>query len=157
MEVKVFINKIKNSMSFGHDRLDARTFKIAQNVLTAPITHIVNISITTSKFANKWRIGKMVPLLKGKSADQLNPKSSLTSKIVERVIQAQLVEHFELNRMWNSNQHGYHKNRSTTTALLQIADQLFEAADAKDIADILTVNESAAFDSLEIPLLLEKL
>ena len=157
------IKKLKNSGTFGHDCIDTRTIKIAQSVLSKPITRIINLSISTSKFVNKWRIAKVVPLYKGKLSNQLIPKSfrpisilSVISKITEKVIQAQLVEHFDCNNLWNKNQHGYRSNRSTTTILLQIADALYSAADAKEIANILTIDESAAFDSVEVEILINK-
>ena len=122
------------------------------------------MSIRQSKFINHWKIGKVVPLYKGKSSDQLSPKGyrpisllPLISKIAERVVQSQLVEHFNVNNMWNSNQYGYRKGRSTATTLLTITDQMFEAAEAREIANLITIDESAAFDSIEGNILLDKL
>ena len=163
-EIEKYIKKLKTSSSFGHDKIDARALKIAQKVLIPHITYVINLSISKSKFINKWRIGKVIPLYKGKKVSQLVPSSyrpisllPLISKIAERVIQTQLVAHFDNNCLWSKNQHGYRKNHSTTTTLLQIADMLFEAADAKEISSIITVDESAAFDSVEKDILLEKL
>ena len=158
------IMKMKNSASFANDKIDAKTIKQTCEVLIKQITYVINLSIKSEKFVNKWRIGKVVPLYKGKSANQLDPKGyrpisllPVISKLAERVVQKQIVEHFNNNGLWNLNQHGYRNNRSTTSTLLQISDLLFEAADEKEIADILTIDESAAFDSVEPEVLLKKL
>ena len=163
-EVKKLIKKLKNSSSFGHDKLDSKTLKITSSVLISQITRVINLSIVKSKFPNKWRIGKVVPLYKGKSLDQLVPSSyrpisllPLISKLAERTIQSQIISHFNNNKLWNHNLHGYRKNRSSTTTLIQVADMLYEAADAKEIAEIITIDKSAAFDSVHPDLLLDKL
>ena len=162
--IKNLIRKLKKSSSFGHDNIDNQSIILAQDVLTPLITRVINLSIKCSKFINKWRIGKVTPLYKGKSSDKLIPKNyrpisllPVISKLAERTIQSQIVEHFDNNRLWSANQHGYRKERSTTTTLLQITDMLFEAADEREIADVLTIDESAAFDSVETELLLNKL
>ena len=162
--VKNLIKKMKNSGSFGHDRLDAKSIKIACDELTPHITYVINLSIRKSKFLNKWRIGKVTPLHKGKNSDEMSPKSyrpisllPIISKLAEKIIQLQIVHHFDQYSMWNLNQHGYRRKRSTTTTMLEIADMLFAAADEREIADILTIDESAAFDTVETDILIDKL
>ena len=163
-DVMKLIRKLKNSSSYGNDKIDAKTIKITSSALITQITRVINLSIQKSTFPNKWRIGKVVPLYKGKQLNQLVPSSyrpisllPLISKLTERIIQSQLTAHFDNNKLWNHNLHGYRKNRSSTTTLLQVADMLYEAADAKEIADIITIDESAAFNSVEHQLLLDKL
>ena len=130
--------KMKNSSSFAHDRIDAKTIKLTCDILIRQITYVVNLSIKSAKFINKWRIGKVVPLFNGKSASPLDPKGfrpisllPVLSKLAECVVQKQIVEHFDNNGLWNKNQHGYRNGRSTTSTLLQISDLLFEAAGRK--------------------------
>ena len=52
-----YIDKMKDSASFGHNKLDAKTIKIAKYVLISPITYVINLSILSSKIPNKWRVG----------------------------------------------------------------------------------------------------
>ena len=72
-EVLKYINKMKKSASYGHDMIDAKIIKAAKHVLITQITYVINLSISVSKIPNKWRIGKVIPLFKGKTADQLVP------------------------------------------------------------------------------------
>ena len=124
-EVVKHISNMKNSGSFGHNQIDARTIKAAVKVLAKPITYLINLSIMTSTFVNKWQIGKIIPLYKGKASNQLEPSSyrpisllPMISKLAERVVQSHVVEHFDKFKLWNNNQHGYRRTRSTTMTLL---------------------------------------
>ncbi|KAL1447470.1 hypothetical protein WDU94_012425 [Cyamophila willieti] len=73
-----------------------------------------------------WKVSKVIPLLKpGKSADfskSYRPISLLSPviKIFEALILGILKEHLELA----DHQHGFRKNRSTTTALHHITDYI---------------------------------
>ena len=66
--VKV-IKELNNSPTMGHDELDTVTLKLVVNTVIGPIKHIINMSIRTRKYPNKWKIGKLLPLLKGSDLD----------------------------------------------------------------------------------------
>ena len=74
-EVLDIIKKFKNSHAFGRDNLDAATIKIGGKFLAGPITHIVNLSLGTANFPAKWKIARILPVLKSKVADVTNPAS----------------------------------------------------------------------------------
>ena len=57
----------------------------------------------------------------------------------------------------NINQHAYRPNHSTTTAICQISDNLYEATDQNLISVLLAVDQSSAFDTVDHCFLLEKL
>ena len=81
----------------------------------------------------------------------------LISKLAERSVQIQILEHLEVNGLLSDNQHGYRKNANTTTAMLQIMDTIATNTDGNLITASLSVDQSAAFDSVEHAILLEKL
>ena len=98
-ETVEIIKLLGNNTSFRDDKLDARTIKIAADILYSPRTHLINLSITKTTFANKWKIACVLPLYKGKNKDCLQPGSyrpicllSVISKIVEKAVQRQLVK-----------------------------------------------------------------
>ena len=57
----------------------------------------------------------------------------------------------------NINHHAYRKDHSTTTTILQMLDQIYEASDEKLVSTLMTVNESNAFESVNHQLLAEKM
>ena len=158
------IGNFKNSRAFGHDTIDAKTVKIGVKYLANPIKFVVNLSLRTNTFPAKWKVAKVCPLLKAQELDSLNPKSyrpvcqlSIFSKITERTVQLQLLEHMESQGLLSSDQHGYRRHSSTTTALLQIMDIISTGADANNITATMSIDQSSAFDCVEHALLLQKL
>ena len=161
---KKLIEKLGNSTSVGLDGLDAISLKIISDEIAEPLNHIVNLSITKSTFANKWKLGRIVPIYKGKGKDRTTPESyrpvsllPAVSKVIEKTIQEQVSRHMRNERLWNDNHHAYKEHYSTTTALGQLTDLLFEASDDKLISIAMSVDESAAFDVIQHNMLLQKL
>ena len=158
------LKDLANNTSSANDTIDALSLKHGAQVLHGPITHIVNCSITTAKFASKWKIGKLLPLHKGKGLDPLNPLSyrpisllPILGKIVERCLQPQILNFMENSGQLNSNHHSYRKNHLTLTSMLQISDAIFNGCDLKKITTLITLDQSAAFDVLSHNILTRKL
>ena len=78
-------------------------------------------------------------------------------KIVERVLQPQILKFMNESGQINPNHHSYRKNHSTVTAMLQISDAIFNGCDANKISTLITLDQSAAFDVLRHQTLLRKL
>ena len=77
IQVIHLISKLGNSVSYGTDNIDALAIKAAAVHLAPPIRHLINISLSTSTYANKWKLAKLVPLLKS-----LNPIDCAQNHIV---------------------------------------------------------------------------
>ena len=99
LETVELIAKLGNTTSFGHDRLITLTLKLVAGHISR---HIINCSIKQNKFCNRWKIGKLIPLLKSKKLSRVEPSSycpisllPVVSKIAERVIQKQMTEYME--------------------------------------------------------------
>ena len=75
LETLGVINKLGYSNSMANDNLDVMVIKHGASQLHCPITHIVNLSIAQSKFAAKWKIGRLLPLHKGKGLAHDDPAS----------------------------------------------------------------------------------
>ena len=79
------------------------------------------------------------------------------SKLVERPAQKQILEYFEKYKLLNDNAHAYQTGYSTTTTLLEITDNIFQAIDENQMLYVMTVDQSAAFDCVSHQILLQKL
>ena len=75
MEVIKVIKELSNSTTMGHDTLDSFTLKLVTATAARPIQHILNLSNSSQKFCNKWKLGCLIPLHKGGNLDRLYPKS----------------------------------------------------------------------------------
>ena len=61
------------------------------------------------------------------------------------------------NKILNDNQHGGRKKHSTTSALTQINNQLLKNDENGKISATMTTDLSAAYDTIDIGILLKKL
>ena len=136
-ETSKMIDNLSNSHAFGRDNLDASIIKVAAPVISPAITHILNLSLGTAVFPPKWKLARVIPILKGKDLDPLNPGSyrpisllPILSKLCERSVQTQILNFLEESHQLNFDHHAYRHRTSTTTALLQMMDSVATATDA---------------------------
>ena len=132
-KVKALLKELKSSKSTSVDELDNYSVKLAAEHIAAPLHHIITLSIMQEKFPAGWKYTKVIPL--HKKLSQLEPKNyrpvailSPLSKILEKIAYQQIYDYFSLNKLFHPNLHGYQKNRSTQTALLQLYDRWIKAA-----------------------------
>ena len=62
-----------------------------------------------------------------------------------------------LHKMFHPYQHVYRKGYSTVSALIELSDQLYEAAETKQIGTAMSIDQSSAFDSIKHETLLRKM
>ena len=164
IETTKLVTNLSNSVSFGHDEVDAMTIKLILPQIIIPLNHLVNTSLRENRFAMKWKLARLLPLLKEKDSNRLDPAQyklisllSTVSKIVERAAQVQLLKHFEDSELLNASSHAYCPGLSTTTTLAQICEKIYKGVEDKDISEIMTVDQSEAFNTINHKILLDKL
>ena len=164
LEVLKVMNSMSSSTAASHDKIDSKSVKMAAGGIYKQITRLVNMSIRSKKFPNKWKIGKVLPLLKSKEMDPKDPKSyrpitllATVSKITEKIVQTQIQKHMEKSKMFNTNNHAYRALHSTTTAMMELADMIQENSDNQKISTIIALDQSAAFDCVVHSVLLDKM
>ena len=91
-QVEKIISQLKNSKSSGMDNLDTYILKLTKKAIVPSVCHILNLSLATNRFPNKWKIAKIVPLYKGKG-NKVDPKNyrpvailPILSKVLERAM-----------------------------------------------------------------------
>ena len=158
------IKNMNNGTAFGHDCINPMAIKLACTSLYKPINFITNLSISSGKFANRWKLAKVLPLYKGENKDKTDPDSyrlisllPVLSKIVGKSVQLQTMDYMERTKQWNGVNHAYKKSYSTTTTLLQISDKITEACDKNEIAIAMGIDQSCAFDCVDHTSLCDKM
>ena len=71
------------------------------------------------------------------------------SKLVERVVCVQLVEHSKTSNLYEIFQSAYRQLHSTETALLGVQNDLLQAVDNEGGAILVLLDLSAAFDTID--------
>ena len=79
------------------------------------------------------------------------------SKILEKFISKWMNNHMETNKLWSDRQHGYRQKRSTSTALLQLQEDILTRFEEGHDVAVSSYDSSAAFDTLTHKILLDKL
>ena len=100
------------------------------------------------------------PLIEDKQlTENYRPVSNLifVGMICEKVIAEQVFYHFDQNKLWHQNYHGFHPNHSTATALINLTDLWLQAADNGKLTAALLLDLSAAFDLVDHQVLIGKL
>lgn len=136
-------------------------------ILTLPrtlkvLTDIINESIITGIVPHQWKVALVTPLPKVQNPTQLKdlrPISILPylSKILEKAVYRQLSKYVEDNNILPLYQSGFRRGRGTSTALLNVVDDILAEQDAGRGTILALLDFSRAFDSISIPLLLSKL
>ena len=79
------------------------------------------------------------------------------SKVVERIVFSRLQSHMHQSTNFNMHQSAYWSGYSTETALLKVTDDLNTSMDSKSCSILLSLDISAAFDMIDIDILLPRL
>ncbi len=161
------LNKIITSSpikSSSIDPIPATLFRQVYTHLLPVLTTIINKSLATGFVPDCLKEAMLTPILKKPNLDQedLNnyrPISNLpyVSKLLERVVAAQLVKHLNDHGIAEQFQSAYRKLHSTETALLYVTNDILNALDAKNSVFLVLLDLSTAFDTVDHKKLLERL
>ena len=128
---RVFIRKRLLSLNpkkgIGLDDLSSRFLRDAVDEIIEPVSHIVNLSITSEMVPSSFKQAKVIPLFKkGSKLDPGNyrPVSilSVLSKLLERAVCTQMNEYLEKRHILFENQSGFRGRYSTDTCLSDLTD-----------------------------------
>ena len=154
---------IKNSptKSCLLDPVPTFLLKDCVEILLPSITKLVNLSLAEGVFPQKFKKAVVTPLIKKASLpneDLQNypPVSGLCfmSKLVERVVVKQLMQHVNSNNLDNPRQSAYKSGHSTETTLLLIKNEIHLSLSRGEPTALVLLDLSAAFDTIDHPTLL---
>ena len=134
------------------------------DILITPITSIINASLAQGTCPNFFKQAHVTPVLKKSSLDKkvfknYRPVSNLNfiSKILERVVAAQLQTHLDEAGLMTAFQSAYRKHHSTESALLNIHNDILLNMAKGSVTALTLLDLSAAFDTIDHTILLDRL
>ena len=118
------IDSLKPKTSTGVDCISNKLLKYVRNVISEPLTIIINQMLNMGVFPDLLKISKVIPIYKKEDDTMFSnyrPISLLPSisKIFEKVILEQLTTYLNKNNLIHKHQYGFRKNHSTEYASLQ--------------------------------------
>ena len=153
---------LKTYKAHGVDGIPARLLKVAARELALPIATIFNYSLSTGTIPAEWKQARVTPIFKeGNKQDTSNYRPisvlPLCMKVFERLVHNQFHTHITTNNLLNHHQSGFRPKHSTTTALIDVTDHLYNQSQNGLIIGAIFLDLKKAFDTVNPVILQEKL
>ena len=146
------------------DALPTSLLKGNVDLLAPYLVELYNRSMTVGSVPLCFKAAYVTPLLKKPDMDAADLKSyrpisnlSVLSKLLERLVAGQLLEHLNTWKLLPELQSAYRAGHSTETAVLKVLSDILSAVDRGDLAMLVLLDLSAAFDTVDHKTLLRRL
>ena len=160
--VQDHIKYLKNGKATGLDGIGSRILKAGAPVLSIYLSKIFNCSLATGYVPKCWKIKRVSPVHKGDvktDPSNFRPISILPipMKIFEKIVHDQVSTFIKENTFLNDRQSGFRKLFSTTTAVLDVSENILEQLDKNNFVGAVLIDLKKAFDTVDHKILLKKL
>ena len=131
-EISEICASFRAGTSAGFDQVTMDVVKQTINLIIAPLTHIMNLSLSSGLVPEQMKVARVIPLFKSGTFSlftNYRPVSVLPafSKFLERIVYKRLDSFLNNYKILSCNQYGFRKNHSTAYALIQLYDKLSNA------------------------------
>jgi hypothetical protein len=160
--VEEVIRKLKDNKAAGVDELNSTFLKGSVKGLAKPLANIFRESLRSGKVPDDWKVANVAAIFKkGVRWDPGNYRPvSLTSqvgKVLEKLIKEVVVDYLEKYELIGRSQHGFRKNKSCLTNLLEFFELISNRLDNREWVDVLYLDFRKAFDTVPHVRLIAKL
>ena len=150
--------------SSAADPLPVPVLKQVATDIAPFLTELFNRSLAVGHFPLVFKEAFVTPVLKKPGLDtaeasSYRPISNLPviSKLLERLVTKQLTDFLQSADLLPSLQSGFRPGHSTETAALRVFSDILEAVDSGDVAALVLLDLSAAFDTVDHAILCRRL
>ena len=160
-EVNKVIKSLRNK-TCNLNKLPNAMYKAAADIISKPLSKLINQSLANSTFPSLYKHSSIIPLFKSGCRSNINnyrPISLLatTSKIIEKLINIQIIEYFNANSLFSKFQFGFRKLHDTQDANALLLENIYKYINEKSNVVVTFLDLKKAFDSVDQNLLLKKL
>ena len=160
-DVSSIITSLKNKTAPIHT-YPVKILKELKTIISPILSDIINKSLQQGYFPTKLKLARVIPLHKGGAVTDINnyrPISILPqlSKIFERIVHSQLYNFLEKYKILSPYQFGFRKNKSTTQAVLNQLEFIYQNLDQSKTVISIFMDFSKAFDCIDHEILLNKM
>ena len=159
-EVEQSLNHLDTTKAYGQDGIPPRLLKEFSREISTSLCSLFNMSLTTGRLPMEWKYANVIPIHKKDCVEPVTnyrPISLLPiiSKVLERCVFNNIYPFVSV--LINNVQHGFLRNRSCITQLVGILHDIGKNLDRNKQTDVLYLDFSKAFDSVDHDILLHKL
>ncbi len=145
----------------GPDGIGPRVLQELQQEMAPALAAVFTKSMEEGVVPADWRDANVTPIFKkgAKSSPSNYRPVSLTSvscRVMESLIRDAITSHLMANKLIKKSQHGFVKDRSCVTSLLEFLEQATTVVDGGAGFDIIYLAFAKAFDKVPIKRLLKK-
>ena len=148
--------QIRVSIQGSGTRISGYPLRSLIDILLPSLTKLVNLSLKNGIFPNPFKQAIVTPLLKKSTLSKEDLKSyrpvsglSFLSKLVERIVAAQIRSHMDSHDLGNTFQSAYKVGHSIETALLCIKNEIHLSLSKGMPTALVLLDLSAAFDTID--------
>jgi hypothetical protein len=156
------IKSLKTKNSCDTDGLSTKLLQKLATEISWPLAHIFRLSLNSGVFPARLKCSRTVPIFKAGRADlcdNYRPISLLStlSKILEKMVCVQLVNHLDRNKILYKHQYGFQRNRSTEQSIVHAVNFISNAMNENKFTIGVFFDLKKAFDVCSHDILLMKL
>ncbi|CAG4966884.1 unnamed protein product [Colias eurytheme] len=161
-EVLKLLRNLDVDKASGPDGIPALVLRNCAPELSPILTRLYRLSYSTGVVPESWKIANVQPIpKKGSRADPTNYRpisiTSILGKVMERLLNKNLMLYLEGNDLLSDHQYGFRRNRSTGDLLVHMTHTIGQAIDGQGEALAVSLDISKAFDRVWHESLLRKL
>ena len=160
-EIIKIITALQNKTTSDYKIPALKTATLSHNFNTV-LADIINSSFATGVFPTQLKMAKVIPIYKSGPKTEVSnyrPISLLSSfsKIFEKIMHNRVSNFLEENNALYDMQFGFRAGRSCEQALLTANHEILSTLNKKQVALLLLIDFSKAFDMVDHKILLDKL
>ena len=156
------IADLPSSSAPGPDGIPTLLLKKCTQGLKRPLYLLWRASLDSGRVPYELKKGLITPIFKG--GERSTPKNyrpvvltSQLSKVFEKIVVKNIVDHLERQNLYNETQHGFRRGRSCLSQLLEHYHMIVAALAEGSCVDVIYLDFAKAFDKVDHKVLLRKL
>ena len=132
------------------------------SIIAPCLTEIFQYSLDTYTVPSIWKVARVIPIYKKGSKElptNYRPVSltCITCKLLEHVVSSEIHDHLNTYNILHDSQHGFRSGRSCDSQLVHTINDLASNLDNRIVTDVIILDFSKAFDTVNHRKLLLKL
>lgn len=127
--------------------------KITAEEISPALAYIFELTLDTGIVPQDWLLSNITPIYK--KGDKTTPSNyrsvnltSVVSKVFEHILKSNVMKHLDKHNILCENQHGFRRNHSCETQLINTIQDIAMALDQKNQVDMIIMDFAKAFDKV---------